>query len=74
MQILLAPSDTTLEKLLHGCENELYWLDIKKSCCLRTGPRNHVSCANIITLSGHALRWTSEMSYLGVNIVRPCKF
>ena len=76
--LLLAPSVTTLEKLLHACENELCWLDMiintKKSCCLRIGPRNHVSCANITTLSGHSLPWISEMRYLGVFIVRSCKF
>ena len=26
--LLLAPSVTTLEKLLHACENELCWLDM----------------------------------------------
>jgi len=46
----------------------------KKSCCLRIGRRNHVSCANTTILSGHPLPWTSEMRYLGVYIVCSCKF
>ena len=41
--MLLAPSVTELERLLHICEKELEWLDMsinfKKSCCLRIGSR-----------------------------------
>jgi len=41
--LLIAPSVTMLEKLLHMCEIELNWLDMlintKKSCCMRIGPR-----------------------------------
>jgi len=36
--LLIAPSMTELENLLHRCEKELRWLDMtincKKSCCL----------------------------------------
>jgi len=41
--LLIALSVTMLENLLHKCETELNWLvmsiNIKKSCCLRIGPR-----------------------------------
>ena len=41
--LLIAPSVTMLENLLHKCETKLNWSDmainIKKSCCLRIGPR-----------------------------------
>ena len=38
-----------LENLLRKCEAELNWLDmainIKKSCCLRIGPRADAVCS-----------------------------
>ena len=49
--MLIALSILELEKLLHACEKELNYLDMKinfkKSCCLRTGPRYNVNCANV---------------------------
>jgi len=60
--------------LLHTCEEELTWSDmkinVKKSCCLRIGPRNHVNCAEVLTLSGQSVPWASVMRYLGIFIVR----
>ena len=54
--LLIAPTITQLEKLLHDCENELQWLDMvinfKKSSCLRVGPRFNASCAKIVSLYG----------------------
>ena len=54
---------TKLEKLLHACEEELTWLDmkinVKKSSCLRIGPRNHVNCAEVLTSSGQSVPWVS---------------
>jgi len=39
----IAPSVSELQRLFHACEFELSCLDmcvnIKKSCCIRTGPR-----------------------------------
>jgi len=62
---------TVLEKLLHKCESELQWLDIsinlKKSCCLRIGPRVEIVCSN---LSGASLTWVNEIHYLGIYIVK----
>jgi len=46
-------SISQLEKLLHKCGNELYWLDMsinfKKSCI---GPRCDIDCCAITTLTG----------------------
>ena len=50
--LLLAPTLTALEKLLHACERELIWLDMlincKKSFCLRVGQRCDAVCANVV--------------------------
>jgi len=67
-----------LEKLIRLCERELNWLDmtmnVKKSSCLRIGPRCDVPCANITTLTGHVLPWTKEIKYLGIFIVQSRAF
>ena len=71
--LLIAPTITQLEKLLHDCENELQWLDMvinfKKSSCLRVGPRFNASCAKIVSLYGQALSWVKEIKYLGIYLV-----
>jgi len=38
---------------------------LKKSCCIRIGPRNDFGCANIITSTGLNLPWVREIRYLG---------
>jgi len=54
--LLIALSATWLQMLLNACEFELSKLDmvvnIKKSMCLRFGPRFSVPCANIISVYG----------------------
>jgi len=62
-----------LEKLLKICERELDLLDmvinVKKSCCVKIGPRNSFSCSPISTVStskGTVLPWVSEIRYLGI--------
>ena len=54
--LLIAQSASELQKLLSAWEHELQSLDmvinIKKSCCLRIGPRCNVSCANISSQDG----------------------
>jgi len=46
--LLITPSVGELHNLLARCEVELDLIDmainIKKSCCMRIGPRNHVCC------------------------------
>jgi hypothetical protein len=76
--LLFAPSVSELQRLLTECEVELNWLDmlinVKKSCCLRIGPRFDAACANIVTSTGHALPWVDEMRYLGIFIMRSRNF
>jgi len=75
--LLISPSVTKLENLLHCCEHELAWLDVtinfKKSCCLRIGPRCDIDCCSITSLSGVKLSWVAELRYLGVYLVKSRK-
>jgi len=65
--LLLSPSITHLERLLHRCEEELTWLgmniNFQKSCCLRVGPRCDVTCAVINSSNDRLLPWVTEMRY-----------
>ena len=71
--LLLAPSVTQLERLLRKCEEELSYLDmvinVKKSACLRVGPRYNVRCREITTCTG-SISWVNQMRYLGVFFVK----
>ena len=49
-------------------------INVKKSCCLRIGPRNDALCANIVTSRGHALPWVEEIRYLGIFIMQSRNF
>jgi len=68
--LLIAPSVSVLQKLLLACEKELYAIDrvinVKKSSCLRVGPRHKVTCAEITTSDGNNLPWVNEIRYLGI--------
>ena len=44
-------------------------INVKKSCCLRIGPRWNVVCNNIVTSSGHELPWVENMRYLGIFVI-----
>jgi len=70
---LVAPSVTMLERLLHLCELELQHLDmsinLKKSCCLRIGPRSDVGCSSITCMAG-SLDWVNKLRYLGIYVVK----
>jgi len=72
--LLITRSVSKLQKLLSACENELQLLDmvinIKKSCCLRIGPRCNVSCANISSHDGRLFFMGFQLRYLAVFIVR----
>jgi len=69
---LIAPSVTSLQQLLNICEQELEWLDmslnVKKSTCIRIGPRFNANCCNIVTRDGRELAWTNVVRYLGIFI------
>lgn len=76
--LLLSPSVTELQRMLICCETELRWLDmcinVKKSCCLRIGPRFDSKCANLVTMSGQSLQWVDTCRYLGVYITSARSF
>jgi exonuclease III len=71
--ILIAQSVCELQRTLLTCERELLAIgmsiNIKKSCCMRIGPRFDAACNNITTSSGYCLPWVDEIRYLGVHIV-----
>jgi len=68
--LLLAPTVTALEKLLHECECEVISLDMlincKKSFCLRVGQRCDAVCANVVNYCGQSISWVAEIRYLGI--------
>ena len=76
--ILIAPTITSLEKLLHNCELVLSRLDMvinfKKSSCLRIGSRHDAKCADIVSSSGRVIPWVKETRYLGTYIVSSSVF
>ena len=71
--ILLAPSVSALQRLLHVCEHQLNWLDmsinVNKSACIRIGSRYKQTCYNLITLDGREIQWANTIRYLGVYLV-----
>ena len=76
--LLIAPSLSKLECVLHACERELTRLDMvincKKSCCLRVGSRCDAVCGNIVSDSGQVIAWVTEMRYLGVYVTQSKTF
>jgi Reverse transcriptase (RNA-dependent DNA polymerase) len=76
--MLIAPSVTVLQQLLNACEMELIYLDmainVKKSACLRVGPRYNAECVTISTSDGQRLQWVDCIRYLGVEIRAARKF
>ena len=68
--MLISPSVIMLQAMLHLCESELLDLDmslnVKKSVCMRFGPRFNATCANLTTLGGDLLAWVGICRYLGV--------
>ena len=56
--LLVSPSITRLERLLHCCEHEIASLDMcinfRRSGCLRVGPRCDIMCSTIVSSTGHA--------------------
>jgi len=70
--LLIAPSITSLQQLVLLCESELSWLDMKinirKSACMRVGPRFNVNCSNIVASDGRELSWCENIRYLGIYV------
>ena len=67
--ILLASSAQALQLLVNICISELNYLDmainVKKSACMRFGPRYKNVCANVV-VSGALINWVTSSRYLGV--------
>ena len=72
--LLLSPSVTALQDLLHVRENVLNVLDLyinpKKSVCMLIGPRCNKLCCDIVSSYGYVLQWVDSIRYLGVHCVR----
>ena len=45
-------------------------INVKKSACLRVGPRYNVRCREITTSTGNSISWVNQMRYLGVFLVK----
>ena len=71
--VLLAPSISALQDLLHICEAELAWLDMSlnanKSTSMRIGPRHKHKCCELTIMDGHEILWSKTIRYLGVYLV-----
>ena len=71
--MLVAPTITGLQTLLHVCENELINIDmqlnVKKSMCMRFGPRFDSEVVELVSLNGSVLKWVDSCRYLGVFFV-----
>lgn len=76
--VILAPTVSALQELVHLCEIYLKELDMslnsKKSVCIRIGKRYKEVCKPIVTLSGEELCWSNVCRYLGVQLVSAKKF
>jgi len=76
--LLLAPTVTALQALLHECEHELYLIDMAinfgKSSCVRIGARCDAVCATVASSCGQLIHWETELRYLGIYVVRSRTF
>jgi len=77
--LLVAPSVTSLQRLLLVCEHELMWLEMslnaKKSSCIRIDARCCAKCRNIVKTGGQELSWAkSEVRYFEVFIEAASSF
>jgi len=44
------------------------YINTKKSCCLRVGPRFDLPCATITTSDGNSLSWVRETERHGIRV------
>ena len=76
--LLLAPSVHSLQILVSACESMLGQLDfaisVRKSVCIRIGPRCHFNCSPILLSDGSELQWVDNVRYLGVCVTRSTHF
>ena len=68
--LLVAPSVSSLQRILSLCEAELELLDMrvnaKKSSCIRFGPRFNVRCNSTTMIDKCKLSWSDSVRYLGI--------
>jgi len=68
--LLVAPSVTSLQRILSICKAKLESLDMpvnpKKSSCIRFGARFSVKCSNISTVDNCKLSWNDNVRYIGI--------
>ena len=76
--VLLAPSISAIQDLLHACEIELAWLDMSldasKTTSMRIGPRYKHKCSELTTMDGHEIPWSNAIRYLGVYLASSKNF
>ena len=76
--LLLVPPVHSLQILVSACESMLGQLDfainVRKSVCIRIGPRCHFSCSPILLSDGSELQWVTSVRYLGVCVTRSTNF
>ena len=69
--LLLTLSVEDMQKMINICKDELNWLDMKinvrKSECIRIGPRYNVTCARL-RIDNESIEWGESLSYLGIVI------
>jgi len=49
-------------------------LNVKKSACIRIGPRFNINCCNIVTREGRELAWINVVRYIGVYVESSSSF
>ena len=76
--LLITPSVTALQHLILTVERFLLSCDmalnVKKSSCLRIGPRFKNTCFSVNSLDGEPINWVENVRYLGVQIISGKKF
>lgn len=76
--LLISTSLSDLQKSFLHWQSNLTALDlainVKKSCCLRIGPRFRNTCASIASSDGSVLPWVDKVKYLGIFITSAQSF
>lgn len=76
--MLIAPSVTAIQQLTLIVEHYLLscgmLLNVKKSLCLRVGPRYKDQCQPICSMSGDTIEWVTSLRYLGIQIIAGKRF
>jgi len=49
-------------------------INVRKSVCIRIGPRCHFSCSPILLSDGSEMQWVDSVQYLDVCVTRSAHF